>query len=449
MTLLSRVVWSEGMHLAPHHFQTQSRYFEDAVHFAVASLWFKPYGLAACEMDGEALKNGTVSVLHARGLLPDGLAFQIPGSDPAPEARSVAPAFSPARDSHIVHLAIPQDADGSDSGPGIGSDRDSRFIAETRLIPDETHGGEPRGIGMGRKNFRLLLDSELTENLVSLPLARIRRDGFGRFAYDTSFIPPVLTIGASEPLMDSLRALCDLLDEKSRALTETVRQSGVALPDAYRRDLASFWRLHTIHSSMGGLRHELLVKKGHPEELYMLLARLAGGLCCFVLDAHPGDLPAYDHDDLTDCFSTLIRKIRGWLELTAPTNCVSIPLHSAAPFFWTAGVESPHLENARWVLEIRSRAGEATIITKTPQVVKVCSEKFVPELVRRALPGMTLTHLPVAPSAVPASVEGQYFSITRVGPCWDHIVQTRRVGVYVPGELPDPFLQLHIVLENK
>jgi len=93
MKLLSRVVWSEGMHLAPHHFQTQSRYFEDAIHFAVSSLWFAPYGLAACEMDHEALKNATVAVLQARGLFPDGLPFYIPGSDPPPEPRSIGAAW--------------------------------------------------------------------------------------------------------------------------------------------------------------------------------------------------------------------------------------------------------------------------------------------------------------------------------------------------------------------
>jgi len=88
------------------------------------------------------------------------------------------------------------------------------------------------------------------------------------------------------------------------------------------------------------------------------------------------------------------------------------------------------------------------VIAKVPQLVKVCSERFVPELVRRAVPGMDLTHLPVPPPAVEAKVEAQYFSITRSGPCWDHIVQTRQVGVYVPGDLPDPLLELHIVLEN-
>jgi type VI secretion system protein ImpJ len=44
-------------------------------------------------------------------------------------------------------------------------------------------------------------------------------------------------------------------------------------------------------------------------------------------------------------------------------------------------------------------------------------------------------------------VDTQYFGVTKSGPCWDHIQQTRRVGIYVPGELPEPELELLVVLE--
>src|SRR5271154_2102619 len=71
MKHLSRVVWSEGMYLGPHHFQAQNRYFEDSVHSATTSLWFQPLGFAGYLLDDEALRNGTLSLVHARGLFPD------------------------------------------------------------------------------------------------------------------------------------------------------------------------------------------------------------------------------------------------------------------------------------------------------------------------------------------------------------------------------------------
>src|SRR5579864_5981100 len=108
MKLLSRVVWAEGMYLAPQHFQAQNRYFEESVHFATASLWKNAYGLAACQFDADALRNGTVSLLHARGIFQDGLPFDIPESDAAPATLNIAEHFQPATESLTVVLAVPR-----------------------------------------------------------------------------------------------------------------------------------------------------------------------------------------------------------------------------------------------------------------------------------------------------------------------------------------------------
>ena len=77
MKYLSRVVWSEGMYLGPHHFQVQSRYFEDSIRFATSSLWYMAFGVIGCLLDAEALHNGTVSVIHARGVFDDGSARRV------------------------------------------------------------------------------------------------------------------------------------------------------------------------------------------------------------------------------------------------------------------------------------------------------------------------------------------------------------------------------------
>ena len=79
----------------------------------------------------------------------------------------------------------------------------------------------------------------------------------------------------------------------------------------------------------------------------------------------------------------------------------------------------------------------------------MCSTEFVKKLVERALPGLTLTHMTIPPRAIAASVETQYFLVTKTGPCWDNIVATRRVGVYVPGEaFVNPEIELLVVLDG-
>jgi type VI secretion system protein ImpJ len=80
--------------------------------------------------------------------------------------------------------------------------------------------------------------------------------------------------------------------------------------------------------------------------------------------------------------------------------------------------------------------------------VKVSSADLLPELVKTSLPGLALTHLPIPPSAIAPKVEFQYFGISKTGTGWEHIGQTRKIGFYVPGEFPNPQLELLIVLES-
>jgi type VI secretion system protein ImpJ len=435
------------MYLGPHHFQVQSRYFEDSTKFATSSLWFAPYGIAGCEFDADALTNGTLSLLHARGIFPDGLAFDMPECDLLPPARAIASLFPPTADRLTVLLGIPdRRRDGrncatSDEAP------DARYVATTHSIHDENTGIDERPVKLGRKNLRLMLEVESAEGFTTLPVARIMRDGHGHFAFDAAFIAPCLQISASESLMLMVRRLIEILGEKSASMGRGSESSSFA--EFSSREIASFWLLHAVNSGLSPLRHLWMSKRGHPEELYLEMCRLAGSLCTFALESHPRDLPLYDHDRLGETFTALDEHIRRHLETIVPTNCITIPLKPGEKYFYRGDVADQRcFGRSRWVLAIRAAAGEVDLISRTPQLVKVCSEAFVPELVRRALPGLPLTHLPVPPPAIPAKLEYQYFGIGKGGPCWDHMVKTKCVGVYVPGELPEAELELQVVLES-
>src|ERR1700745_4066230 len=112
MKQLSKVVWSEGMYLAPHPFQAQNRYFEDSVQFAVTSLWRDAYGLISCQLNEDAIRNGTVAVVHAVGVFPDGLPFDMPECDALPPPRNISESFSPVAENLVVSLAIPRQGGG-------------------------------------------------------------------------------------------------------------------------------------------------------------------------------------------------------------------------------------------------------------------------------------------------------------------------------------------------
>lgn len=447
MKQLTRVVWSEGMHLGPHHFQAQSRYFEDSIHWATTSLWFAPYGLIGCAMDSEALRNGTLSIVHARGLFPDGLAFNMPECDVLPAARNIVDLISPVRDAATVLLGIPQrKPDGLNVVEAESQVNGARYTAEVRSLHDENTGRDEKPVKLGRKNMRLLLDDEVSEDTVALPVARVKRDGAGHFVFDPDFVAPCLNIDSSDRLMEMLRRLIEILEEKSTTLAQP---EGTGARGFSQQELAKFWLLHSVNSSLAPLRHLYFAKRGHPEELYLVLARLAGALCTFGLDSDPRKLPLYSHDNLTECFSALDQHIRAHLETMIPTNVISIVLEAVDDYFYSGAVADQRcFGRSRWVFGMEASVGEADLISKAPQLVKICSQAFIGKLVQKALPGLTLMHQPAPPPAISPRVETQYFAINKAGPCWDHIEATRSVGVYVPGELTNPRIELFIILEG-
>jgi type VI secretion system protein ImpJ len=456
MTLLSRVVWSEGMHLAQHHFQAQSRYFEELAAFMFSSLFYGGYGLAGCELDAEALLNGTVAVTHARGVMPDGTPFHFP-DEPAPTPLAIRELFSPTQESHRVLLALPayhSDHGNTriDSGNGV---TDPRYQAATESVPDETTGQSPRPVMVARKNFRILLDVQPAHGLVTLPIARVRRDGSGHFIYDPDYVPPCTQLGASRRLLELLGRLTEMLEAKADAMAEERRRSGDAAEYA-AREVAGFWLTHAVHSALGPLRHLLQTRSAHPELLYTELARLAGALCTFSMEADPRTLPPYDHDDPATSFNALERHIRRHLDLVMPSNCLTVPLLPADPGFYQGTVSDPRaMRRARWFLGVRSSAGHGVVTANVARLVKVCSAEHIVKLVQRAYPGLVLEHVQVPPTEISPRIGMDYFAIqinphpnSPGEPCWKLIAETGRVGVYVPAAIPDVELDLSIVLEN-
>lgn len=456
MKHLSRVVWNEGMYLAQHHFQVQSRYFEDSLGFALAHLFFKSYGVAGCELDREALLNGTVALVHARGVLPDGLPFHMPDSDPLPAPLEIRKLFSPTQESHDVQLTIPAYRPGGANCASSPAEADSkaRYVAETTLVRDDITGSDEKSVAIGRKNFRLRIDHEPKEGEVTLTLARVRRDGAGHFIYDPEYIPPCLQIGASETLLLLVRRVVEILEAKSAAIEAERKGGRKELREYASQEVANFWLLHAVRSSMAPLRHHLELKHSHPEQLYAELARLAGALCTFALDSDPRSLPSYDHDRLGECFAGLDRHIRTHLEIIIPTNCIAIPLKRVSEYLYVGPVVDKRcFGRGNWVLGIKSDLARAEVITNVPSRVKICSSQHVERLYRDALPGLTLQHLSSPPPAISPEIGTEYFSIGRTGThstqvCWKLIADSGEVGVYVPAALKGLGLELSVVLQT-
>jgi type VI secretion system protein ImpJ len=454
MSKAQKVVWTKGMFLMPQHFQAQDEYFEQELNFRSNAATFANWGLTGIGVDEASLSNGFFTLRHCEGVLPDGVTFEMPVSDEVPQGRPIEEMFPPTQPTLDVYLAIPQirpsarnftNAAKSQEVPnGNGS---TRYMTETRPVIDATLGSDEKPIQVGKKSFRLMFGGEALEGFTSMKIAQISRSPAGTYVLSPKFIPPLLNIVASDYLMMLARRQVEVLTAKSTSLGLPRKQRGRDVADFTTTEVANFWLLHTVNSYLPELKHIWKVRRGHPDVLYRAMLRLAGALTTFTLNQSVRDLPDYDHENLGECFTSLDVRIRELLETVLPSKCVTIPLELTDKLVWTGSIaDERHLKDSQFILSVSSGMAVDELIKKFPQLAKMASPNDIPRLVRNALSGVNLRHLPAPPSAVPTKLDNQYFGLTQSGPLWDAIVQTRSVGVFVPSEIADPKMELLIVL---
>jgi type VI secretion system protein ImpJ len=254
-------------------------------------------------------------------------------------------------------------------------------------------------------------------------------------------------VRASEFLRGLINGLLEILSAKSTQLSASRRQKNQSLADFTASDIANFWLLYTVNSHIPVLSHLLQGQRCHPEELFSALTALGASLTTFSSTIRPRDLPLYDHPELSKVFSDLDQKLRLLLETVVPTNVVSLPLkHVKNTIYATAIDQDKYLNNTRMYLAISTETSEESIIRKVPQLVKVCSATHIEQLISNALPGIVLSHLPSPPSAIPIKMKYQYFSLNQSGAAWDAVTRARNLAAHVPGDFPNPQMELLILL---
>lgn len=448
MRRLQPVIWAKGTFLSPQHLQAQDIFHEDLLQFRVDGLSFCPWGFRTLAINREALAGGNLALDSASGIFPDGLVFEIPGSDAAPLPKPLGSYFDALHEAVDVYLAVPAWQLGHvNISTGSNIDADTRYVAEVALLRDENASQVERPVQIARKNFRLLVDKEAREGTPALKVARVLRTDSGVLQLDPAFVPPLLDIRASEYLMSMLRRLLEILTAKSAALSGMRRQKSQGLAEFTASDIASFWLLYTVNTFLPQVRHLFEVRGGHPEILFNAMNALAGALTTFSTKILPRDLPLYDHRELGPRITDLDEKLRYLLETVIPSNFVALPLRPTSPSIYATPInEDKYLQNTKMYLAVAAEMPEAELIAKAPQLIKPCSANHLEHLVRNALPGVSMRHLPIPPNAIPVKLNYQYFSLNQDGPAWEAIKRSRSFAAWVPADFPNPQLELIIVM---
>jgi type VI secretion system protein ImpJ len=443
MRHLQPVVWSKGVFLSPQHLQAQDHFFEHSLQFVVESLSFRGWGFSSLAMENASISEGRLQIAEARGLFPDGLAFDTVDADLAPGSRLLDECFGVGEQACTFFLAIPQSRPG---GTNIALQRtgiSTRFYSELQILRDENSSGVEKPVALARKNLQIVAEGESLEGLVAIPMVRVLRTQAGRYALDHDFIAPMMNVHASERLKGILTGLVEVLVSRSAQLAGGRQQRNQSLADFSASDVASFWLLYTINTHLPLLHQLTHSPHVHPEMLYAQMLSLGGALTTFSRSIGPLDFAQYGHDKLGACFLRLESQLLHLLNTVIPSRFIALPLRQVRDSVYVTEIDKDeYLNGARLYLAIAADLPNSELIARTPALVKACSATHLETLIRQALPGVPLAHVSSPPQEIPVKLNYQYFSLDRSGAAWETIQRTRNFGVYVPGEIANPRMEL-------
>lgn len=429
-----KVLWTEGLLMAPSHLQQSDRYHEAHVAQRLEAVAPHPWGVLRCELDRRALADGTLRLEALDAVLADGTVLSLDADHPeAPPSRTIE-GLGPERAALDVFVALPRAREGL---PQVGAR--ARYTAHARRIPDAyTDGGEPAEVELALRNVRFVLGHEPREDLEVLKIAEVRRESQGRYALDESFVPAALRIDAAPALRAHVERLLGLMHTRRRALLDARRERDADTVEADASDVTRFLLLQTLGAHIPALTH--LAQSGDlaPRALYLRMIDLLGALAVFSVDASL-DAPAFDHLDLRATFEPLVARLAQLLTSSQRETCLSLELEGRDDGLHLARIDDRVARCDRFLLAIRSEVPAKDAAGLVPTIGKVASWQQVTQVVNAAMPGAKLEIAHRPPPEVPLRADELYFTIDARGSYWSEIAREGAIAVF----LPRPFEARH------
>ncbi|MGB1389546.1 MAG: type VI secretion system baseplate subunit TssK [Paracoccaceae bacterium] len=436
----SKVLWTEGLFLQPHHFQQSDRHKEALVAGLARRVTPYAWGVSELEIDDEVLKVGQFALKSCAGLTQDGTVFRVPQADDHPPALEVPETIKDC----IVYLTVPQRRQGASEVDLSGAEQSASRLRPTELEITDTMSQEKKpvmlGVGMIRLQFALQVD-DLADRL-AIPIARIIEVRPDReIILDRGFIASCLDVRSAPPLSGFLNELEGMLSHRMQALAGRLSEGGPAKGAA---EISDFLLLALVNKTLPVIGHFANIENVHPEHCYRVCASLAGELATFMsTEKQAPQFPAYQHDNLTECFAPVIRTLRQYLSSVLEQTAISIPLE-ARKYGISVGVIADRklIGNAGFVLAVSADISAENVRRHFAGQTKTGPVEEIRQLVNSALPGITLRPLPVAPRQIPYHAGVVYFELDSDSPYWGKMTTSGGIAVHVSGQYPGLKMEL-------
>jgi type VI secretion system protein ImpJ len=432
MSDANRVLWSEGLFLRTQHFQQQDRFFEATVRGTLQAGHLQTFGFRSLTLDPAQLEAGQISVLSARGILPDGTPFAIPDMMDAPQPLAVTPDMAGG----AVLLALPLEPPGGVGfDPAHAQSTGARYRGKIVSVRDAVQGGaDPEEIEIARPQALLLAPGKSVGGYTALPVTEIRGlRADGGVALDEMFLPPTLATGA-------VAWYAQLLQEVITGLEQIAEAHGKMVLGGPGRSVEDLLMLHLANAARPRLVHMLAQEVFHPAELYLELIGLAGSMATYGSSARRlGELPAYDHMAPGPAYSALADALRSLilsLRYVEPKSR-ALPVMRHSTNVWKVRVDNPKLLVAsRIVVRVGSELSEDALRKIFVNQATVGSADEFEGLWKSRLPGIPLKPLHSQPREIPYDGDRLCLELDQRSEHWASLLNAPGFVIGVSGVLP-------------
>ena len=439
MSWRSKVIWSQGMFLQPHHFQQEARHVEHLIDLRVRATGPHAWGFSELVLDEGLLALGRVGLVRASGVLPDGTPFMIPSTDAAP----LPLALKPDVKGEIIYLGAPVARSGvTEIDFGDAASRElCRFRAVNEELRDHTNAGdEPEPIQTGALNLSLVSARDATDACALLGVARVvelRADH--QAVLDRGYIAPQTRIEATAQLSATALLLHGLIQQRARLLASRMGQLGHGVSE-----MADFLMLQSLNRAEPVFRQHAGAPHVHPSEFHLACLQLAGDLSTFASESrHAPEFPLYRHVDLNATFAPVVDALRGMLSVVLERNALQIELADRGRGVRTGVFPDPELaRTSTFVLAVNAQLPSEQVRQRFPSQSKLGPADRLRDLVNLQLPGVTMRLLPTAPRQLPFHAGFHYFELDRSADLWKQIERSGSLALHVAGDFPGLELEL-------
>ncbi len=420
----SRVVWSEGIFLRPHHFQQQDRWVEASIHTATRDLAAGAWGVRRVQLDEGLLQQGRVGIAEADVVLPDGTAVHIGRDTPPPEPVTIGD------EGGLVFLAVPQRLAGAAAVDAGGTATGLRLKGEMLDVKDEiaSPNASTERLEVAVPALVLLRASDPQDGYAVLAVARVKAvetptadDAARRLVLDDDFILPTLRIDGCPVLKRRVRDLLDQLAGTAEDLVAWVRGKRAELE----------------------LRHLHRLGQVHPERLYLFLVGLLGELATLTSDSRrpppPEEIPPYRHDLPGEAFTYLFRALGRQLGTRVERRAVMLEVQKMRHRGTFVVQIDDHgvVADATLYLAVGAATPVEEIYQGFPKAATIGPINDFQGLIDGQMRGIGAEPVRHLPDGLPYYQGRAYFALDRTSPYWANLPRSPGIGVLVIGPLAD------------